>query len=55
MECLLHYPWPGNVRELEKAIERAVVFASSELVTLEDLPHSPGPERRHPFPRRSGG
>jgi transcriptional regulator with GAF, ATPase, and Fis domain len=32
------YAWPGNVRELENVIERAVVLAESELVTLDELP-----------------
>ena len=30
--------WPGNVRELENVIERAVVLAESDRVTLLDLP-----------------
>jgi two-component system response regulator AtoC len=38
VDCLLRHRWPGNVRELEKAIERAVVLAGSELVTAADLP-----------------
>jgi len=38
MQLLLAYPWPGNVRELEHALERAIVVASSSLVTSGDLP-----------------
>ena len=34
------YGWPGNVRELENAIERAVAFARSELITPADLPRA---------------
>jgi DNA-binding NtrC family response regulator len=30
--------WPGNVRELEHVIERAVVLAESDRLTLQDLP-----------------
>jgi two-component system, NtrC family, response regulator AlgB len=36
------YEWPGNVRELRNAIERAVVFASGGIITVNDLP-----ERMH--------
>lgn len=35
---LLAYHWPGNVRELENLVERAVVLADSDEITLEDLP-----------------
>lgn len=36
-DYLLKHPWPGNVRELENTIERGVVLARSENITLEDL------------------
>jgi two-component system NtrC family response regulator len=32
------YRWPGNVRELENVMERLVVLAPGEQVTVEDLP-----------------
>jgi DNA-binding NtrC family response regulator len=38
MERLVQYAWPGNVRELENAIERAVVVAASDRLTLDMLP-----------------
>jgi len=38
LEVLLVYHWPGNVRELENTLERAVVLASGEEITLNDLP-----------------
>jgi len=38
LEHLAAYNWPGNVRELENIVERAVVLARSEEVTLSDLP-----------------
>ena len=38
MELLRAYSWPGNIRELKNIIERCVVAASSDLVTLESLP-----------------
>ncbi|MCD4708599.1 MAG: sigma-54 dependent transcriptional regulator [Candidatus Sabulitectum sp.] len=44
--ALLTYSWPGNVRELENVIERAVVLAGNETISLEHLPdwisNSPG-------------
>jgi transcriptional regulator with PAS, ATPase and Fis domain len=38
LPLLLDYPWPGNVRELENIIERLVVIAPDELITIKDLP-----------------
>jgi DNA-binding NtrC family response regulator len=35
---LLEYNYPGNVRQLESALERAVLLAESETISLEDLP-----------------
>jgi DNA-binding NtrC family response regulator len=35
---LLDYSWPGNVRQLESAIERALLLAESDEITVEDLP-----------------
>ena len=32
------YPWPGNVRELKNLIERLTVLATSEVITVNDLP-----------------
>lgn len=37
MMALRAYSWPGNVRELENTVERAVVMARGEMVTVEDL------------------
>jgi DNA-binding NtrC family response regulator len=34
------YRWPGNIRELENVIERIVVLARGEDITLADLPDS---------------
>jgi len=38
MALLMEYQWPGNVRELENAIERAVIMADQEYLTLNDFP-----------------
>src|SRR5262245_32262487 len=32
------YSWPGNVRQLESAIERAILLAENDQITVEDLP-----------------
>ena len=37
-KLLLNHPWPGNVRELENTIERAVVLAEGDMLTVADLP-----------------
>jgi DNA-binding NtrC family response regulator len=34
------YDWPGNIRELRNALERAVVFSSSEMLNPDDFPDS---------------
>ncbi|HMO65675.1 MAG TPA: sigma-54 dependent transcriptional regulator [Verrucomicrobiota bacterium] len=38
LDALAAYPWPGNVRELRAALERGVVLARGETLTLRDLP-----------------
>jgi len=35
---LLKYDYPGNVRELENILERAVVIARDEYISINDLP-----------------
>ena len=38
MRALLDHPWPGNIRELEHAIERGLLLAQGDAITLADLP-----------------
>ncbi len=38
MQALLAYDWPGNIRELRNTLERAVVLAEGEVITIHDLP-----------------
>jgi len=40
LEAIQRYPWPGNVRELVNIIERAMLLANGEAITLADLPDS---------------
>jgi len=51
MEALQDYDWPGNVRELQNYIERAVLLAPGEVLTV-DLLADPvlgrGSQRRQP-------
>lgn len=38
MNALSRYDWPGNVRELENTIERSVVLAKEDVVSIDTLP-----------------
>lgn len=40
MEALQDYHWPGNVRELQNYIERAIVMAPGDELTLDLLPEA---------------
>ena len=37
MRILMAYAWPGNVRELENTIERAMILANGEFLSVMDL------------------
>jgi len=50
MQMLMEYDWPGNVRELQNMIERAVVLAEGESITVDDLPFK-YISRKSPQPR----
>jgi two-component system response regulator HydG len=38
MRVLMDHAWPGNVRELEHALERALLLARGDVLTVDDLP-----------------
>ena len=38
MNIFSHYHWPGNIRQLRNIIERAVVLAKSDRISMTDLP-----------------
>ena len=37
-EMLLLYEWPGNIRELENLIERMMLLARNNIITLQEIP-----------------
>jgi len=39
-QALLSYSWPGNLREFHNALKRASDLASSDTITVDDLPDS---------------
>ncbi len=51
MRALLDHPWPGNIRELEHAIERGLLLARGDAITLADLP----PELAQPAQEAAAG
>jgi two-component system response regulator HydG len=38
IKAFQHYHWPGNIRQLKNVIERAVVLAKGDIITLGELP-----------------
>lgn len=38
LKLLMEYTWPGNVRELENVIERSLIMAGGQPITVKDLP-----------------
>jgi len=48
LEVFREYQWPGNVRQLMNVIERAVVLARGDSITLSDLPEEFNPIGKAP-------
>lgn len=38
LDFFIGYPWPGNIREMQNLVERMVILAEGERLTLDDLP-----------------
>ena len=55
VDVLRSRPWNGNVRELRNVIERMVVVARSEMLSVEDLPPELRGEDKMPADRARGG
>jgi two-component system response regulator HydG len=51
LRALIDHPWPGNIRELEHAIERGLLLAQGDAITLADLP----PEVAQPAQEAAAG
>lgn len=54
MRALINYEWKGEVRELENVIERAVIFAKDDFITIKDLPPTFRPTETLPNYFKSG-
>ena len=55
MDFLNRYAWPGNVRELQNVIERAVILADSEVLTIADLEEASARSAPGPATAKAGG
>ena len=51
MKILMGHDWQGGVRELENVIERAVIFANNDVITVDNLAdHLRGKSVMHSYP-----
>lgn len=48
LEAMQDYHWPGNVRELQNYVERSVIMADGDELTLELLPEAISGKKRNP-------
>jgi two-component system response regulator AtoC len=42
LQRIKRYPWPGNIRELRNAVERAMLLAESDILTVDDFAAAAG-------------
>ena len=55
VEFLHRHAWPGNVRELQNVIERAIILADGNVLTVSDLEEMiAAPPRTRPAPTQGG-
>lgn len=38
LDFFIDYPWPGNIREMQNLLERMVILAEGDRLSLDDLP-----------------
>jgi DNA-binding NtrC family response regulator len=55
LDALVKYHWPGNVRELQNVVERCVVMAVGDELTLDLLPPAMRGDRAAPAAPGRGG
>jgi len=48
--ALQNYSWPGNVRQLINTLDRAMILADDDVITLDDLPHEIAQAAPQPVP-----
>jgi two-component system response regulator AtoC len=54
LDRMLEHAWPGNVRELENVIERAMILADGDRITLRELPEAIASRRAPAEPAATG-
>lgn len=52
LALLIDYQWPGNVRELQNVIERMIIRARGEVVTVDEVPNEVRTSRQGTAPFR---
>jgi transcriptional regulator with PAS, ATPase and Fis domain len=52
LALLIDYQWPGNVRELQNVIERMIIRARGEVITVDEVPNEVRTSRQGSTPFR---